>query len=72
MEKHKQCPHCEYRTPHNQKLHVHIDGKHPDHGKKKLFCDHCTRSYIFEASLKKHLENLRTMSIQAEKKKRKG
>ena len=71
VDKHKQCPHCEYRTPHNQKLHVHIDGKHPDHGKKKFFCDHCTRSYIFEASLKKHLENLRTMSIQAEKKKRK-
>ena len=69
VENHKQCPHCEYRTPYNQKLYIHIDGKHPDHGEKTFFCDHCSKSYIFEASLKKHLENLRAMSIKAKRKK---
>ena len=70
VDKHNQCPHCDYRTPHKLRLHVHIDGKHPNHGKKNYFCDHCTRSYIFEASIKKHHENLRTIRIQAEKKKK--
>jgi len=62
VERHKKCPHCDYHTPKLHLFHVHIDGKHPEHGKKQFFCDHCTKSFIFEASLKKHWENQRTMA----------
>jgi len=71
VEKHKKCPHCDYHTPSIQRIHVHIDGKHPEHGKKQFFCDHCPRGYIFEHSLKKHLENLRTMALNRAKKEKK-
>ena len=62
VEKHKRCPHCDYHTPKLLNFHVHIDSKHPEHGTKQFFCDHCSRSFIFEASLKKHLDNQRTIA----------
>ena len=45
-----------------------IDSKHPEHDKKTFNCDHCPRSFIFKASLKKHLENQRTMARNRDKK----
>ena len=45
-----------------------IDSKHPEHDKKTFNCDHCTKSFIFKASLQKHLENQRTMARNRDKK----
>ena len=49
-------------------VQVHIDSKHPNHEKKTFFCDHCSRSFIFAASLKKHHENIKTMERERAKK----
>merc|ERR1712008_205952 len=62
------CPICEYHAPDIQRIHVHIDSKHPEHDEKTFVCNHCPRSFIFEASLKKHLENQRTMAKNRAKK----
>ena len=45
-----------------------IDSKHPEHDKKTFNCDHCTKSFIFKASLQKHLENQKTMARNRDKK----
>ena len=58
-EKHN--PKSDYQSPKIMLMHVHIDSKHPNHDKKTFFCDHCWKSFIFNASLKKHLNNLQTM-----------
>ena len=68
VEKHKKCPHCDYHTARLGTFHVHIDSKHPEHGEKQFFCNHCPRSFIFEDSLKKHLDNQRTMARHRSKK----
>ena len=68
IEKHDNCPICEYHAPDMKHIHVHIDSKHPEHDKKTFVCNHCPRSFIFEASLKKHLENQRTMAKNRAKK----
>ena len=68
IDRHEKCPHCDYHTARLECMHVHIDSKHPDHDRKKFFCDHCSKSFIFEASLKKHLENLTTMARNRAKK----
>ena len=57
IDKHEKCPHCDFHTLLMHQMHVHIDSKHPEHDKKTFTCDHCPSSFIFEASLKKHLEN---------------
>ena len=62
------CPICEYHSPDLNRIHVHIDSNHPEHDKKTFLCNHCPRSFIFEASLKKHLENQRTMAKNRAKK----
>ena len=67
--KHKQCLYCDFKTPWIQKLQIHIDVKHPDQGDKKFFCDHCPRSFIFEASLKKHMNKIRARAIEPKKRK---
>ena len=41
----------------------------PDQGEKKFFCDHCPRSFIFEASLKKHMNKIRARAIEPKKRK---
>ena len=66
-EKHHQCPYCEFHHHVIGCLHIHIDSKHPEHDKKQFFCDHCSRSFIFKISLKKHHENLRTIARLREK-----
>ena len=68
IDKHENCPICEYHAPDMKHIHVHIDSKHPEHDKKTFVCNHCPRSFIFEASLKKHLENQRTMAKNRAKK----
>ena len=68
VETHNKCPHCDYHTAKLQSFHIHIDSKHPEHGEKKYFCKHCPRSFIFEVSFKKHLENQRTMAKNRSKK----
>ena len=62
------CPICEYHSRDLKNVHVHIDSKHPEHDKKTFICNHCPRTFIFEASLKKHLENQRTMAKNRAKK----
>ena len=54
VEKHKQCPYCEYRANTNQRLNLHIDRKHPEHGEKQFFCEICGKGFIFKASLHDH------------------
>ena len=62
------CPYCDYQSAKLHCVHVHIDSKHPNHEKKTFFCDHCSRSFIFHASLKKHHENIKTMERERAKK----
>ena len=62
------CPICEYHAPDIQRIHVHIDSKHPEHDEKTFVCNHCPRSFIFEASLKKHLINQKTVAKNRAKK----
>ena len=57
-EKHHKCPCCTYKNPLLFRLNIHIDRVHPDYGEKKIFCNHCPKSFIYKASLKKHLEML--------------
>ena len=38
---------------------MHIDSNHPDKEEKNFFCDHCTNSYIYKDSLKKHKDALK-------------
>ena len=54
VEKHKPCPHCEFKTPDSNSLDVHIDRRHPEHGEKQFFCETCGKGFIFKASLADH------------------
>ena len=67
-KKFHKCPHCDFQSYKLTTIHVHIDSKHPDHKKKSVFCDHCSKSFIFPASLTKHLENIKTMARERDKK----
>ena len=67
-KKFHKCPHCEFQSYKLTTIHVHIDSKHPDHKKKSVFCDHCSKSFIFPASLTKHLNNTKTMARERAKK----
>ena len=64
----QKCPYCEFQSAQMNKMHIHIDSKHSHHDEKTFFCDHCSRSFIFLASLKKHLANLKTMERERAKK----
>ena len=48
------CPCCEYKVSNKAHLKVHIDRKHPEYDEKKVICDKCSMSFIFQASLKVH------------------
>ena len=63
------CPHCEYKSPWIQKWQAHIDAKHPEHGEQKFFCDHCPKSFIFEGSLRRHMEKVRSKLNKPKKRK---
>jgi len=69
FEKHKQCPHCEFRHVKIQKLQIHIDAKHPTQGEKKFNCSHCPKSFMFEATLKKHIYKVKIRAMEAKKRK---
>ena len=58
-ENHKKCPYCDYHTHAIHRIQIHIDGKHPEHDKKNFSCDHCSRRFIFENSLKNHMDTVR-------------
>ena len=49
-ENHKKCQFCEYTSPCNLKLHIHIDNNHPEKEVKNFLCEKCNRSFIYEAS----------------------
>ena len=68
IQGHHKCPHCDYHSKYLCMVHVHIDSKHSEHGEKNFVCNHCPRRFIFEDSLKKHLENQRTMAKNRSKK----
>ena len=59
VKNHKKCPYCEYHTHSLHRIQIHIDGKHPEHDKKNFSCDHCSRRFIFENSLKNHMDTIR-------------
>ena len=55
IDRHKKCPCCDFTALDKQKLHIHIDIHHPEYDEKKLFCDKCAKSFIYESSLKHHV-----------------
>ena len=55
IDRHKKCPCCDFTCLDKQKLHIHIDIHHPEYDEKKLFCDKCAKSFIYESSLKHHV-----------------
>ena len=59
VERHHQCPHCPYKQHALHRLNIHIDNVHPDIEEKKFFCDHCPKSFIFQDSLKKHMDTVK-------------
>ena len=59
VDKHKQCPYCDYHSHMINRIQVHIDSRHPEHDKKNFSCNHCSRRFIYEASLKVHLDNIK-------------
>jgi KRAB domain-containing zinc finger protein len=69
MDKWNMCPHCDYKSPWIQKWQAHIDAKHPEHGEQKYFCDHCPKSFIFEGSLRRHMEKVRAKVNKPKKRK---
>ena len=58
IDKQRQCPCCDFKTAHSQKLCIHIDNHHPEYDEKKFPCEKCGKSFIYESSLKQHV-NLR-------------
>ena len=67
----KICPHCDYHSETILNIHAHIDDKHPNHGVKQYFCDHCSRGCIFKYSLKKHKEDLKATVLNCDKNEKK-
>ena len=65
-EKHHKCPHCDYKSPEEKYLHVHIDKNHPYHDERKFFCENCGTSFIFESSLNYHVKRTCKKSILPE------
>ena len=59
-EKHEKCPHCDFHTWSLRGIQVHIDGHHTEHYPKQFNCNHCTRRFVFEISLKTHLNKMQT------------
>ena len=51
----KKCPHCDYKSPYNQKVKCHIDRNHPEHGEKQFYCEKCGKGHIFRETLSHHV-----------------
>ena len=62
------CQYCPFKSHCIQKFETHIDAKHPEHGEKKFFCDHCPKSFIFERALKKHISDVRIQTMKKQQK----
>ena len=56
-EKHENglCQYCNHKMGSLSNLKNHIDTKHPEHGEKKVFCEHCGKGFIFKVSLSFHM-----------------
>ena len=54
VEKHKPCPYCEFKSPDKQRLNIHLDRIHPEHGEKQFSCETCGKGFIFRDSFKEH------------------
>ena len=53
-EKHKKCQYCDFTSPHNNKVHVHIDINHPEKEEKNFLCEKCNKAFIYKASFVDH------------------
>ena len=53
VEKHKKCPHCEFKASCSQKIKIHVDRNHSEHYEQKLSCA-CGKKFIYDQSLKQH------------------
>ena len=62
------CQYCPFQSHCIQKFETHIDAKHPEHGEKKFFCDHCPKSFIFERALKKHVSDVKIQTMKKQQK----
>lgn len=56
VEKHRKCPYCDYRSEQKQKIHFHIDIKHPESGQKNFFCDKCQMGFIYQQTCTHHMK----------------
>ena len=54
VEKHKKCPHCEFKASCSQKIKIHVDRNHSEHYEQKLSCQACGKKFIYDQSLKQH------------------
>ena len=43
VDKHKSCPHCDFRGARISNIHKHIDGHHAELYEKQFDCHHCSR-----------------------------
>ena len=68
-EKHKKCQHCEYTSPLNTKLHIHIDVNHPEKEEKNFLCEKCDKSFIYKATFTDHTKYKCKYSDYSEKRK---
>ena len=59
VQNHKQCPYCDYHTHMIHRIQIHLDSKHPEHDEKRISCDHCSKRFTYENSLKHHLESIK-------------
>ena len=68
-EKHKKCQYCEYTSPLNTKLHIHIDVNHPEKEEKNFLCEKCDKSFIYKATFTNHTKYKCKYSDYSEKRK---
>ena len=69
IENHKKCYYCDYSAYNISKFQYHIDSRHPEHGEKNFSCNHCSRRFIYETSLKQHLANVKYGPKNVERKR---
>ena len=60
----KCCPYCDLKTEHLYTLKFHIDRKHSDKLEAKFSCEICKKTFIFEASCRKHTKRIHLDNLQ--------